>query len=168
MSWTSITCYLNIHNMFCFHFQITTRNYPTGNVDFHNFRLPVTTVTLYIDPSIHPRRTSDPFRTARPILSFLFPSLSSFFLPLPYLPVLLFVLSRSVPGPDRSGTRRIFNKKGWRMKKGESQVKKFHTRNYDAQKTSKTFTEVLSVFGVTERTVCSRMHRPFTYTMWYG
>ena len=47
MSWTSITCYLNIHNMFCSHFQITTRNYPSGNVDDHNFRLPVTTVTLY-------------------------------------------------------------------------------------------------------------------------
>jgi hypothetical protein len=47
MSWTSITCYLNIHNMFCSHFQITTRNYPSGNVDVHNFRFPVTTVTLY-------------------------------------------------------------------------------------------------------------------------
>jgi hypothetical protein len=47
MSWTSITCYLNIHNMFCSHFQITTRNYPPGNVDVHNFLLPVTSVTLY-------------------------------------------------------------------------------------------------------------------------
>ncbi len=46
MSWTSITYYLNIHNMFCSHFQITTRNYPPGNVDDHKFRLPVPTVTL--------------------------------------------------------------------------------------------------------------------------
>jgi hypothetical protein len=32
--------------MFCSHFQIDTRNYPPGNVDDHNFRLAVTTVTL--------------------------------------------------------------------------------------------------------------------------
>ena len=42
-----MTCYRNIHNMFCSHFQITTRKYPPGNVYVHNFLLPVTTVTLY-------------------------------------------------------------------------------------------------------------------------
>jgi hypothetical protein len=39
---------MDIHNMFCSYFQITTRKYPTGNVYVHNFCLTVTAVTLYI------------------------------------------------------------------------------------------------------------------------
>ena len=46
-SCTSITCYPNIHNMFCSHFQITTLKHPSGNVYVPKFHLPVTTVTLY-------------------------------------------------------------------------------------------------------------------------
>ena len=62
-SCTSITCYPNIHNMFCSHFQITTLKHPSGNVHVPKFHLPVTTVTLY--PILRPRPSPPHLQTHR-------------------------------------------------------------------------------------------------------